>query len=133
MILPIIALVAAAFAAPELTASATSAPLLSHTPQTLEEYVREYYIDEPILAEIARCESTFRQLNKKGETLRGKVNSADVGVMQINLRYHEVSADKLQYDLMTLEGNLAYAKHLYDKEGTKPWASSSPCWKKKSV
>ena len=133
MTFPIIAaLMVAAFAAPSVTtATVANAPLMAHTPQTLEEYVRDYYIDEPILAEIARCESTFRQLDSKGEVLRGKINKSDIGVMQINLFYHEDSADKMELDLESLEGNLAYAKHLYEKEGTVPWASSAPCWNKK--
>lgn len=127
-------LMAAAFAAPSVTtATAVNAPLMANTPQTLEEYVREYYADEPILAEIARCESTFRHLNEKGEVLRGEVNNQDVGVMQINLYYHGETAEKLGYDPMTLEGNLAYARELHEKKGTAPWSASAPCWKKKAV
>ena len=135
MTISFITFVAAAFAAPAVASSSltmTATPIMAHTPQTLGEYVKEYYQDEPILAEIARCESMYRQLNADGEVLRGKVNSYDVGVMQINLQYHEKRATELGYDLHTLEGNLAYAKYLYSKEGTAPWSSSAPCWKKKT-
>lgn len=132
MIFPLIALVAAAFALPSVTTSAT-VPLLSHTPQTLEEYVREYYRDEPILAEIARCESHFRHLTVEGEVVRGKVNNFDVGVMQINTAYHGEKAEELGHDLLTLEGNLSYAKDLYKRQGTTPWASSASCWKKRNT
>ncbi|MEI6420141.1 MAG: hypothetical protein WCO30_00775 [bacterium] len=97
---------------------------------TFEDYVRAYYADTPILAEIARCESTFRHYLPNGEILRGKVNKGDVGVMQINEYYHKDQAEKLGYDLETIEGNLAYAKNLYDRQGSAPWVSSSPCWKK---
>jgi hypothetical protein len=31
-------------------------------------------------------------------------------------------------DIYSLEGNMAYAKFLYENEGTKPWRSSSKCW-----
>lgn len=99
-------------------------------PITFEQYVREYFKDDPILAEIAKCESTFRQYTSTGEVIKGKVNKSDVGVMQINKYYHLKQAEKLGHDLHTSEGNMAYAKFLYDKEGTKPWNASSKCWGK---
>lgn len=99
-------------------------------PITFEQYVRGYFMEDPILAEIAKCESTFRQYDSKGEVIRGVVNKSDVGVMQINKYYHLKQAEKLGYDLHTVEGNMAYGKLLYDKEGTKPWNASSKCWGK---
>src|SRR3989344_652318 len=98
-------------------------------PQTLEEHVKDYFKDEPILAEIAKCESTYRQFKKDGRVIRGIVNPKDVGVMQINERFHSEVSEKLGFDIYTLEGNMAYAKWLYDKEGVKAWMSSSKCWK----
>ena len=97
---------------------------------TVEEYVRNYFSDIPIMVEIARCESRFRQHDKSGEVLRGKVNTLDRGVMQINEYYHNDEADKLGFNLLTIEGNTAYARYLYEKYGVKPWKSSGPCWKK---
>ncbi len=131
MIIPIVALLAA-LATPSVTTSASfnGSLLLAHTPQTLEEYVREYYEEDPILVEIARCESQFRHLNEDGTVLRGVVNNQDVGVMQINLYYHAEDAEKMGHDLSSLEGNLAYAKALYEKKGTNPWSASKPCWGK---
>lgn len=97
-------------------------------PITLEKYVREYFKETPVLAEIARCESTFRQVDKAGQVLRGVVNDSDVGLMQVNEYYHGKKASELGFDLDTVNGNLDYAKYLYDKEGTKPWSASKPCW-----
>lgn len=97
---------------------------------TTEEYVRESFKETPILAEIARCESTFRQYDKDGQALRGMVNSDDIGVMQINKYYHEEDAKKLGLNIYTLQGNIEFAKVLYGKYGDKPWVHSSPCWKK---
>lgn len=94
----------------------------------VEAFLRREFSDAPILVEIARCESTFRQYDTDGRVMRGLVNSADVGVMQINERYHAEDAVKLGVDIYSIEGNIAYAKHLYDKFGTSPWASSKPCW-----
>ena len=97
-------------------------------PVTLETYVRQYFSDTPVLAEIARCESTFRHLNKNGKVLQGVVYKRDVGVMQINKYYHSDDAKKLGLDLHELDDNLAYAKWLFEKKGAKPWKASSKCW-----
>ncbi len=96
----------------------------------VETKVREYFKNTPILAEIAKCESQFRHIGDSGNIIRGKVNPGDIGVMQINEDYHSDEAQKLGLDLTTLQGNMAYAKHLYEKEGTAPWQSSSGCWDK---
>lgn len=102
----------------------------ANQPLTLEEYVRLYYYETPILAEIAKCESRFRHLGANGKVLRGEASREDVGVMQINEFYHEERAEKLGLNLHTLDGNLAYAKWLYDREGGVPWFASSKCWQK---
>lgn len=97
-------------------------------PLTLEKYVREYFKETPVLAEIARCESTFRQVGKDGKVLRGEANKSDLGLLQVNEYYHGEKAVDLGFDLNTVNGNLAYGKYLYDKEGTKPWSASEKCW-----
>jgi len=97
---------------------------------TIEEYVRNYFSDIPVMIEIAKCESRFRQNDANGEVLRGEQNKLDRGVMQINEYYHDENSEKLGFDIMTLEGNTAYARYLFDKYGVKPWDSSSRCWSK---
>ena len=97
---------------------------------SVEQYVRTYFSDVPIMIEVARCESRFRQYDKSGSVLKGEQNSLDRGVMQINRYYHDDEAEALGYDLHTLEGNTAYARYLFEKFGAKPWKSSSPCWSK---
>jgi hypothetical protein len=109
----------------------TQANTAIENPVTLEDYVRAYFVETPILAEIARCESTFRQVDKDGKVLRGVVNKSDLGIMQVNTYYHGAKAQDLGFDLETVDGNLAYAKYLYDKEGVTPWSSSAKCWKGK--
>lgn len=101
------------------------------TAKTLEHYVREYYKDTPILAEIARCESGFVHFTDKGNVLRGIADKNDIGVMQVNERFHLDQAKKLGYDIYSIEGNMAYAKYIYDKEGAAPWSASAKCWGKK--
>ena len=96
--------------------------------KAMEAYLRKEFADTPILVDIARCESNFHQFDKNGNIIRGIVNSADVGVMQINEKYHAQYAAKMGVDLYTVEGNVAYAKALYKDQGAQPWISSSKCW-----
>ena len=100
----------------------------TYTRDTVERRVSQYFEDIPILIQIARCESGFRQYDKYGEVLRGLVNSSDVGVFQINKYYHSDRAESLGLDLNTIEGNMAYARDLYNREGTQPWSASKKCW-----
>ena len=92
--------------------------------------MRIYFADDPILAEIAWCESSFRHYDVDGKVIRGFVNSSDIGVMQINEYYHGDTAEKLGYNLHRLMDNLAYAKNLYEREGVRPWQASRNCWAK---
>jgi len=106
----------------------TTEALMTTDSKVIEAYVREKYADKPILVDIARCESTFRQFDADGRVIRGKVNNGDVGVMQINEKYNGDKANELGYDIYTVEGNLEFARYLYDKYGTNPWSSSAKCW-----
>ncbi len=109
-----------------VVAQATQTPYKST--QVVEQRVREYFSDIPIMVEIARCESTFRHKLADGTVLRGLVDNADTGVMQINLRYHQEVANRLELDLEDIYDNMAYARYLYEREGTRPWNASAPCW-----
>jgi len=93
-----------------------------------EEQVRAFFEDAPVMSQIAKCESGFRQFNTDGTLLRGGREGGMVGVFQFHERIHLASALALGHDLATLEGNLAYAKHLYETSGTAPWNSAKSCW-----
>ncbi len=127
MIIPLIFLLAGAMAPSDTTALQVAGQA---NPETLGAYVREYFADAPVMGDIAYCESRMRHLEKDGTVYRGKINKSDIGVMQVNTYYHEATATEMGIDLYSLEGNLAYAKYLYEKEGTRPWNSSKACWKK---
>lgn len=99
----------------------------------IESKVRLFFADTPIMAEVIKCESQFRQFNSDGSAFRGIVNNQDVGIAQVNEYYHAKRAKKLGIDIYTVDGNMAYAKLLYQEEGTDPWSSSAPCWKKSDV
>ena len=96
--------------------------------KTTEEIVAEYFKDIPIMKKIAYCESRYTHFNSDGSVLRGRVNPKDVGVMQINERYHLAASQRLGYDIYTIEGNMDYARHLYRTQGVRPWIHSSHCW-----
>jgi hypothetical protein len=128
MIVPFIILLAGALGTAPMALADSAEHELSTNPETLGAYVREYFADAPEMAEIAWCESRMRHLSKDGTIFRGKVDNDDIGVMQINTRYHQETADDLGIDIYSLKGNLAYARYLYEKQGTKPWNSSKPCW-----
>lgn len=91
-------------------------------------FVKQYYKDTPILIKVAKCESDMRQFDENGKILRGRANSDDVGVMQINEKYHLEDSKKMGIDIYTLEGNLKYGMYLYKEQGVSPWKASSPCW-----
>jgi hypothetical protein len=113
--------------------ASNTAKLLTNPNQVVESTVREYFKDIPIMAEVAKCESHFRQFEKDGSIFRGRITTKDVGVMQVNEYYHLNRAQKLGYNIHTIEGNMAYARLLYTEEGVDPWISSSPCWMKTDV
>jgi len=96
--------------------------------QSPKQFVESYFADIPIMVDISRCESGFHQYDQGGSVYRGEINNLDVGVMQINEHYHSDTAKKLGLDLYTIQGNVAYARYLYDKQGTAPWSSSEACW-----
>ncbi len=95
---------------------------------TTEEIIAQHFAEAPILKRIAACESETRQFNTDGTVLRGWMNPQDVGLMQINEKYHLDTATKLGLDIYTLEGNADYAMYLYKTQGVKPWIHSSHCW-----
>jgi hypothetical protein len=98
------------------------------TPQSVEELVRQYFADTPVMVDIARCESKFRQFADSGNPFWGGYLGKMIGIFQIYSDIHASSAAELGFDLTTVEGNLGYARHLYDESGTDPWLSSIGCW-----
>lgn len=105
-----------------------AAPIIVPAVHTVREQVESYFADIPIMVKIAGCESHFRQFSTDGSVYRGEQNHLDVGVMQINEHYHLDTAKALGLDLTTIDGNMAYARYLYEHEGTAPWISSAYCW-----
>jgi len=96
--------------------------------QEIVDYLKSETKDTPLLVDIAWCESRLNQYNEKGIVVRGEKVREDVGIFQINERYHKENAEKMGIDIYTAEGNIEYGKYLYEKYGSKPWSASSKCW-----
>lgn len=99
-----------------------------HDASLVEKAVRDAFTDAPVMAEIARCESKFRQYTDSGNPFRGGAGGTMIGVFQFNEPIHSAYATTLGFDLTTLEGNIGYAKYVYAQSGTDPWISSFGCW-----
>ena len=94
-----------------------------------EAQVRTYFWDLPVMSAIARCESEFTQFNPSGTVLHGGYKKSMIGIYQI-APMHISEATSLGLDINTIAGNMAYARHLYDVNGTSPWLDSKWCWQK---
>ncbi len=81
---------------------------------------------------VAKCESGIRQYEKDGKVLRGRIDNRDVGLFQISEKYHAETAKDMGIDIYSVEGNIKYAKHLYEKNGLRDWSASRPCWEKET-
>ncbi len=112
------------------TLVATPAAVVMPLHQSVEEYVREEFKDIPVMIDIARCESRFRQYDSAGRVLKNPTSSA-MGAFQIMASLHAAPAKaNLGLDIYSLEGNTAYARYLYEKNGTRDWNASKHCWGK---
>lgn len=120
---------ASSFNGAEAVASTpASTPIAIVTNADVAHQVETYFSDIPVMIEIARCESHMRQYGSDGRVIRGEIDSDDVGVMQINTRYHKEIAKSMGLDIEKLYDNMVYARKLYEKKGTGPWVSSKKCW-----
>ncbi len=108
------------------TTSAVSTATNTHDAVAVEKRVREYFTDIPVMIEIARCESKFRQFTDSGSVLRGGGSEGMIGIFQFYEVIHKQGALALGFDINTIEGNIGYARYLYTQSGTTPWASCVP-------
>lgn len=110
------------------TQATTSAvtPFDPLNPADIEAKVRSYFADFPTMAAIAQCESGFRQFDSDGTVLFDPSYSM-IGIFQESSA-HLAEALDLGMNILTVDGNLAYARHLYQTNGIDPWMDSYKCW-----
>ncbi len=127
-----LALALSAALSPASGFAAADAPTPVQVPaaQTVKEYVESQFADTPIMIKIAACESHFKQFDKAGNPVKNPKSTA-IGVFLIMSSIHkDIANDNHGFDITTLEGNVAYAKALYNDQGTVPWNASKACWGK---
>ncbi len=79
-----------------------------------------------VLQAIIQCESGFdpKALNKNSK------HSLDIGLFQINTRWHQATAKKMGLNIYDTADNVKYGLYLFEKEGIHPWKASKKCIKK---
>lgn len=87
--------------------------------QEVIDAIIKTFPDEPVMVEIARCES---KLNPSADRL-----GIDGGLFQIN-QVHLATLKKLGLDRYNLQDNLTYTKILHSQAGLTPWNMSRYCW-----
>lgn len=105
----------------------------SASQQHAEAFLRDYFHDLPVMVEIARCESSFKNIQSNllysNGPRRGQ-QERSFGFFQIHEpNWHalaiELGLDDYQTDAMQ---NVLLARRLYELEGLKPWRFSKNCW-----
>ncbi|OGE73786.1 MAG: hypothetical protein A3I07_02300 [Candidatus Doudnabacteria bacterium RIFCSPLOWO2_02_FULL_42_9] len=91
----------------------------------VEDAVRFYFADAPIMIDIARCETGFRQYKADGSPVYDPTGTY-VGIFQIAERIHSPKATAMGFDVRTIDGNLRYTRYLYENSGTNPWKGCLP-------
>ena len=97
-------------------------------PELIKELSGNYGVDSTLALDIARCESRLQQFREDGTLVRGNKNPSDVGVFQINEKYHLERSKTLGFDIYTTIGNIEYAMWLMKQGGSRYWRWSQGCW-----
>lgn len=97
---------------------------------TVKSHIEAVFGANSPMVQVAQCESGLTQFDAPNHVLRGRITPADIGLFQVNAEYHADQAKKLGINLYSLDGNIQYAKYLYNKNGLRDWNASKSCWKK---
>ncbi|MCA9367268.1 hypothetical protein KC887_03325 [Candidatus Kaiserbacteria bacterium] len=111
---------------PVSAASTTTVPV--HDQAAVRTSIENVFSDTPAMVAVAKCESNFRQFTDAGNVFRGGYNNQMIGVFQFYKSVHSTAALALGFDIAALDGNIGYAKHVYDTQGITPWNASKTCW-----
>jgi hypothetical protein len=95
----------------------------------IEAQVIQTFGTSSTMVAVARCESGMRHYDTDGTVLMNREGSSATGIFQLMASYHAEPAQNLGWDIRTPEGNIAYAHHLYQREGLQPWEASAYCWR----
>ena len=92
----------------------------------VEAAVRAAFADAPDMIAVAKCESRYRQFASEGVPLRGGSGKGYIGIFQIGERLHSDAAKAKGYDIYAIDGNIGYARKMYEARGTVPWRECAP-------
>lgn len=95
------------------------------TEERIIQEIKNTFPDAPIMVEVAKCESRFKQYAYNPTN-----NSHDGGIFQISKKYHGEEMNELGVDQYDIQENIQFARKLYEREGLKPWNASKKCWSK---
>jgi hypothetical protein len=100
------------------------------TQERIIDEIQEVFPNEPLMVKVALCEGV-KNGKLDPEVVNPTNGSNDTGIFQISKKYHAEAFKALGYDDMTDPAqNIAYAHHLYETQGLKPWSASKNCWSK---
>ena len=92
----------------------------------VEAAVRAAFSDAPDMIAVAKCESGYRQFSAPGAVLRGGSGNGYIGIFQIGERLHRAQASAVGLDIDTVEGNIGFARRMFDAQGSVPWRECVP-------
>jgi len=103
-------------------------PVLGST-EYIEATIRDTFPEEPvIMVSISKCESGLMQFRKDGVVVKSPTD--DYGVMQIHKPIWEKKSRELGLDIMTIDGNIKMARHIYEVQGLTAWTTyKNGCYK----
>lgn len=97
---------------------------INRAEKTIPERIESIFGKDSEMLQIADCESSTRQFSASGEVLRGGSGNKYIGIFQIG-EFWKQKAESMGMDIYTIDGNIAFAKFLYDEEIIK---RGEPLW-----
>jgi len=88
----------------------------------VEAKIRQVFPGANVMIDIARCESGLKQYKENFNVVRGGLGGNYIGIFQL-AESHAENARNLGLDIYSVDGNIGYAKVLYDAQGTQPWVA----------
>ena len=100
----------------------TATTVLSEAQLANKALIASQFADVPIMVEVLRHESTYRQFNGSGNPLISE--TGDVGVGQINIATWGEIAKKMGLDIYnSVTDNLKMTRYVYEVQGLTAWTA----------
>jgi hypothetical protein len=103
---------------------------LSPQGQQVAKIIKQVFYDAPQMIYVANCESTGLIHRENEKLIISRADGIGAGVFQLQMTVHKQDMEKKGLNPNIFSEYLEFVRHLYDKNGMRPWASSKKCWKK---